>query len=124
MRERVDEPEAGRNNLTRSRVPPIMLLPSRMAARPRRLEAQDTALSRLRHGFESRRGQSRENGQVHFRAKIVLSLTRPQCSDREAASRLLRPNMWQFDACLKVALRLSCLKVSDRKAVRFSNKAN
>ena len=31
---------------------PIMLM-----TRPRRLEAQDTALSRLQHGFESRRGQ-------------------------------------------------------------------
>ena len=28
-----------------------------VVTRPRRLEAQDTALSRLRHGFESRRGQ-------------------------------------------------------------------
>jgi hypothetical protein len=29
---------------------------SKMRAWPRRLEAQDTALSRPRHGFESRRG--------------------------------------------------------------------
>ena len=62
MRAGRDELEADGNNLTLSPIRSIMLLllPLQTAARPRRLEAQDTALSRLRHGFESRRGQLRE----------------------------------------------------------------
>src|SRR5207244_1846839 len=69
--------------------------PAKLLARPHRLEAQDTALSRLKHGFESRWGHHTNDqgflrGLANFRHTVEQIIARSQVYRNETKIRSLR----------------------------------